>query len=117
MKTRKTDVCWDPALTRVEYLDAEGTPCYCEFERRATTEEMVPAEEIPQPAEIPRAPIPRVSRVANTRGPDPSPVRLQEAEATTSSKELLGLNQSADTKVSEEAVGVVQRAGGEDTLP
>jgi hypothetical protein len=56
MKTRKAEVCWDPALIRVEHLDAEGTPYYCEFERRADSEEVAVAEEIPEPAEV-RGPI------------------------------------------------------------
>jgi hypothetical protein len=44
MKTRKTEVCWDARLIRVEYLDAEGIPYYCEFEERANLPENVPPE-------------------------------------------------------------------------
>src|SRR5262249_5425386 len=53
---RKTGVCWDPGLIRVEYLDEEGTPYYCEFERRAEPERMPPAEESPKPAVSPSSP-------------------------------------------------------------
>ena len=33
MKTRRTKVAWDPTLIRVEYLDDQGEPYYCTFEK------------------------------------------------------------------------------------
>jgi hypothetical protein len=34
MRTRRTDVSWDPSLVRVEYLDDKGDPFYCSFDSR-----------------------------------------------------------------------------------
>ena len=31
MNIRRTDVAWDPAVVRVEYLDEAGAPYYCAF--------------------------------------------------------------------------------------
>jgi hypothetical protein len=35
MNARTTEVCWDPTLVRVEYLDEAGTPYSCCFNARA----------------------------------------------------------------------------------
>jgi hypothetical protein len=34
MKTRRTNVAWDETLIRVEYLDDQGEPYYCTFEKQ-----------------------------------------------------------------------------------
>jgi hypothetical protein len=34
MKKRRTNVAWDPTLIRVEHLDANGAPYFCEFEKQ-----------------------------------------------------------------------------------
>jgi hypothetical protein len=58
MKIRKTEVCWDAGLIRVEYLDAEGIPYYCEFEERANLPENVPSENATCPARLSESAIP-----------------------------------------------------------
>jgi hypothetical protein len=58
MSTRRTEVEWDPTLTRVEYLDDKGQPYYCSFEKNAD-----------QAAEIPVAP---AGELPTTTSPPPA---------------------------------------------
>jgi hypothetical protein len=45
MLIRKSDVCWNAHLIRIEFLDERGEPYYCCFESRAETDTVLEALE------------------------------------------------------------------------